>query len=370
MTKLANVKFRHGAYYLVRRRTGPDGKKHEKWKWLGKSKSEARLARDQLLGYVFGPNESPSLESFARRWLAEYVATERSEKNRRLAEQRMRDHVLPVVGTYSMAELEKDPSLLRPLKHALLHAKKANGDALSVQTVRHILLDVGCLFRFAVDEARVIDRSPFSKKLLPRVQGQIPDPLSEVEVMRLFDVVPEANRLLCLVALACGARYGEHRPLDWESHVELGARPLLRVERSHQLEHTKTKSWRVVPIPRPVAERLALEPRRSQYVFTGRSGGMIAEGSNWIDRALKLVGPTVHFHRLRHTFACRLLAAEVPISVVQKLLGHASVTTTERYARLFDRDVIRVYSQLPADWLWGTKEGQRGDAVQLAVASA
>ena len=48
-------------------------------------------------------------------------------------------------------------------------------------------------------------------------------------------------------------------------------------------------------------------------------------------------------HQLRHTFACRMIAAEVPITSVQKMLGHASIRTTQLYVNVADRQIEQDY---------------------------
>jgi len=48
-------------------------------------------------------------------------------------------------------------------------------------------------------------------------------------------------------------------------------------------------------------------------------------------------------HPLRHTFACRMIAAEVPVTSVQKMLGHNSLRTTQLYVQVADRQVERDY---------------------------
>src|SRR3972149_5559818 len=48
-------------------------------------------------------------------------------------------------------------------------------------------------------------------------------------------------------------------------------------------------------------------------------------------------------HQLRHTFACRMIAAGVPVTSVQKLLGHTSIRTTQLYVQVADGQVERDY---------------------------
>jgi hypothetical protein len=53
-------------------------------------------------------------------------------------------------------------------------------------------------------------------------------------------------------------------------------------------------------------------------------------------------------HRLRHTFATRLINLGVPITTLQRLLGHRDLGTTQRYAQVMDRTAERQYHQAMA----------------------
>lgn len=54
-------------------------------------------------------------------------------------------------------------------------------------------------------------------------------------------------------------------------------------------------------------------------------------------------GIWVTCHQLRHTFACYMIAAEVPVTSVQKMLGHVSLRTSQLYVEVADRQVKRDY---------------------------
>ena len=57
--------------------------------------------------------------------------------------------------------------------------------------------------------------------------------------------------------------------------------------------------------------------------------------------AKKLSGVTrFHAHRMRHTFACRWLESGDSLAALQQILGHSTIVTTQRYARLSDESVV------------------------------
>lgn len=139
-----------------------------------------------------------------------------------------------------------------------------------------------------------------------------------------------ALRLLILT----GARRDEVRTLRWE-WVDL-ARCQLR------LAESKTGA-KAIPLPPGAVQLLAELPRHgsSPFVFPGPSGKHPLSNINrpW-DAVREAAGmQEVRLHDLRHSFASLGLARGVSLPVLGKLLGHARVSTTERYAHLA-KDVV------------------------------
>jgi len=87
-----------------------------------------------------------------------------------------------------------------------------------------------------------------------------------------------------------------------------------------------------------------------------------------IDAAAKAAGlRTIGWHTLRHTFASHLVMRRVPLAAVQKLLGHASIKTTMRYAHLSPSVTENAVSVLDGE---GAQEGHKEDRRDAAVYAA
>jgi site-specific recombinase XerD len=86
-------------------------------------------------------------------------------------------------------------------------------------------------------------------------------------------------------------------------------------------------------------------PDSSERVFLNRRGKPITVTGIQLQLAkhCRQAGIWVTCHQLRHTFACGMIAAGVPVTSVQKMLGHTSLRTTQLYVEVADRKVEQDY---------------------------
>jgi integrase/recombinase XerC len=225
--------------------------------------------------------------------------------------------------------------------------KRSQGRALSA---------VRSLFRFACREG-TLGANPAQSVRTPKFPQKLPRHLRPGEVENLLEApaVGEGpfafrDRAILELLYATGLRVGELVSLDWGA-VDLSARVLRVVG--------KGRKERMVPFGRPAADALRRwlavwdEIRRpkaleeDEPVFLNSKGSRLGDRSvramidKWVDSAAVARG--VHPHTLRHTFATHLLENGADLRTIQELLGHSSLSTTQKYTHLEVERLLAVY---------------------------
>ena len=211
-------------------------------------------------------------------------------------------------------------------------------------TVARKLAAVKGLFRF-LEGQRVIARSPTAFIETPRLWRRLPQTLSLDEVQRLLDSVePEGlgQRNLAMLELlyGTGLRVSELVSLDVAS-VNFDAGFVRCIG--------KGDKERIVPLGGAAAEalrrylgkerlRLIAKQPDTAALFVNRRGERLTRQRLWqlLRRYAKagLIPKPVGPHTLRHSFATHLLERGADLRTVQELLGHANITTTQRYTHV------------------------------------
>jgi integrase/recombinase XerD len=193
---------------------------------------------------------------------------------------------------------------------------------------------------------------------LPRMPRLLPETLTQAEVERLLDA-PAADALLDRALLellyAAGLRISEALNLDLEDVSLDGAfvRVIGKGDRERlvpvgEVALDAIRAWLAGPRAALVAAH-HVEPVRGGPLLLGRSGRRLARQQGWavVKRAAAAAGLSglVSPHTLRHSFATHLLEGGADLRIVQELLGHASISTTQLYTHVTGERIREVYAR-------------------------
>jgi site-specific recombinase XerD len=167
----------------------------------------------------------------------------------------------------------------------------------------------------------LVEHDPTELLMRPKVRRRLPRPLRSADVELL---IHDSNpRMAATVALMydAGLRCDEVARLDWDD-VDLAERTAI--------VRGKGDRDRLVGLPqRLVCALAALDETTGPVIAPRATAGAISQR---VRSHMKRRGVTGSAHRLRHSFATRLLRATQDITAVQVALGHALLTTTQIYA--------------------------------------
>lgn len=354
-------------------------------KVLAKITADIRAGRN---GMPRDPKTVPTLGELGELWLERRRLTHRSWRNDR---NRWRKHLKPFFGGSRPSEV--DEAVIKQF----VEQKLAEG--LSSTTVGHLVRELSTFYTDLV-ERKLAPGNPV--KSLPRATRRLyrnaKDPrttpfLEKLEDIRsVFLALPMPYRVAFAIGALAGLRTGEVLGLDWRD-VDLANRRIYVRQQVHEgrLGPLKDDESRVTPILKPLAPILAeykLAKGGEGLLFPprcpkrgGRPGTRPAftrPNTLWrhLGKALtkcKLPGLT-WYQATRHTFASQFVLGGGSIEKLSKIMGHASVTTTERYAHLrtdlfreSDFDVVAVDLSTPGAKVVqlhpSTEEGPNGYAV-------
>jgi integrase/recombinase XerC len=240
-----------------------------------------------------------------------------------------------------------DPLAVRSFLAALTRkglSKRSQGRALSA---------VRSLFRFACREG-TLEANPAQGVKTPKAPKTLPRHLRPGEVESLIEApagegpLVLRDRAILELLYAAGLRVSELVGLDWPD-VDLSAR-MVRVM-------GKGSKERMVPFGRPAAEALRIwlevwdtlrdASDEGQPVFLTGKGKRLGDRAvrrvidRWVDVAAVARG--VHPLTLRLTFATHLLEGGADLRAIQELLGHSSLSTTQKYTHLEVERLLAVY---------------------------
>ncbi len=215
-------------------------------------------------------------------------------------------------------------------------------------TVNRRLAALRCFYRFLDLETGDAPPNPVRPRRHAIRKGRrLPRDARDDDLDKIFAVITAPrDRAIFLIMLRCGLRIGEVHRLSRNDLCLVpapGCQPCVRV-------HGKGDAWRTVYLsPQVVAAlkdwlavRLAVE---SSALFLSRNGNRLSVSGiqERLARYCRQAGVWISCHQLRHTFGRHMVEAGMPVTSIQRLLGHRRLRTTQTYLYLSDRQVQAEY---------------------------
>lgn len=212
---------------------------------------------------------------------------------------------------------------------------KKDGKPYAPQTIKHILILTKRVFNFNIDMGNC-ETNPAEKVKLEKFDNTRIAYLLDDEIERIFKYLDSGREwygdvALIKFALYTGLRRGELFNLIWDN-VDLENNRIT-------LYDTKGGKNQSIILASDAAAVLQSLSRTDTYVFPSKLGGKRDDVKTLWSR-IKLaanIRPNIRFHDIRHTFGTIAVSSGIGIDVVQKMMTHKDIKTTQRYAHIVDQ---------------------------------
>ena len=241
---------------------------------------------------------------------------------------------------------------LSMLSEYLAERKRAG---LSAASIKLTIVALKIFFRF-LTARRLVERDPADALALPRIERYLPETLNELQIEQRIEAVDQniplgrRDRAMIELLYASGLRISELTGARLENfNREEG---ILRVT-------GKGNKTRLVPVGRKACAALAVylaeerpklvKRRTGSEIFLSSRGSKLTSARVWqivksVSRRAGLA-KNVYPHLLRHSFATHLLGNGADLRIIQEMLGHADISTTQVYTHVDQQRLKAVHRQ-------------------------
>ena len=282
---------------------------------------------------VLPPQAGTTIADLAERYMSAHVAQNCNAHTASIYRGSLDNHILPALGMMPLAMVER--SHVAALHYNLRETPRAANRALSVLSKMFTLAAAWGLVADGTNPCRAVrkyrekKRERFlSRDEYRRLGTVLAEADAEAAAGRDGAVSPYAIAALRLLMLT-GCRLNEILTLRWDD--------VDRTAGEFRLRDGKTGA-RMVPLT-PTAEAVLAGIRRvpaNPWIIAGKQPGthLPTITAEWYRLRARAGLDDVRIHDLRHSYASRALAAGESLSMIGKLLGHADIQSTARYAHL------------------------------------
>ena len=340
-----------------------------------RSKDEARkkmiLNQSHAINGTYFEPSKMTVEQWLKLWLKEYMVGKRAPKTAENHENNIRNHIVPIIGKTKLKDLK--PYQVQQMYNTV-------GQRLSSRSVRLVHLTLHGALKQAIFNDLILENVT-EKCTLPKYRAKESRALTTDEQREFVEKIKnhpfELAYLFCLYA---GLRRGEALALKWsdidlekmELHIN---KTVSRVKKMAKDDSTRkseiiikspktSTSRRFVPIakellPKIKSHRLRAQERKlamgsdynkEDYIFVDLKGNPY-DGS-YLNILFQRIGKDIFtkpatVHTLRHTFITRGAEANIPLKVMQKLVGHSKISiTADIYTHISDAYITKEFEKM------------------------
>jgi integrase len=343
-----------GRWAIILDRCDPvTGERRRKWHSFKGTKREAQKECARLITQMEeGAYVEPAkltLSQFLERWL-EHIRPNVSPRTYERYGQIATKNLDPLLGTKILSKLQPI-EISQAYARALQSGRRDGHGGLSPRTVHHMHRVLYSALSQA-ERWKLIGRNPaalLEKRDRPNIERKPVATIDAPTAAQVFDAARERRIFIPLVlATLCGLRRGEITALRWKE-IDLDRGQLAVVASTEQLDtgpirekEAKSGKARTIALPNLAIEELrrwrvaqaeellqfGVRPDDSFHVVTKPDGEPIQPRSLTHAMSKFLEGWNMTLHRLRHSHASHMLAANVHPKIVQERLGHSSIGIT------------------------------------------
>lgn len=253
----------------------------------------------------------------------------------------------PQISSWAQVGLQQ----MRTIDRALNFGEDVGATPLKNGSVAHDLYALSSFFRFLISRGELKD-NPVKQIKAPKVKRPLPKILTDTELDRLLSTKAQTpfeirDAAITELLFSSGLRVSELTSLNLgDCHFDSGEVRVMG----------KGSKVRIVPFGSYAAEKLRqylcirnfFKPS-CEALFLNKNGGRLSSRS--VEAHLKAmandagIGTTLYPHKLRHSFATKLLEHGADLRAVQELLGHSSLAATQIYTHVNFAHLKQVYSK-------------------------
>ena len=228
-------------------------------------------------------------------------------------------------------------------------------DGLAPSSIRQHIVSIKIFFRF-LSKKKIISEDVAEGLFSPRPEALLPKTINEKEVEKLLESITRnepldmRDRAMIELLYSSGLRLGEIIEALLEN---------LYLDEGHIRVTGKGNKTRIIPIGKKAIEEISyyldkgrkklVNSKSSSHIFLSIRGTKLSPSRIWQivrDRSKRAnLKQPIHPHQLRHSFATHLLSGGADLRMIQEMLGHADISTTQAYTHVDEKGLRKIHKK-------------------------